>query len=32
MDFVLCLDSLGKFPLKLNLSKPPEEGSPGDMF
>ena len=32
VDFVLCLDSLGKSPLKLHVSKPPKEGSPGDKF
>lgn len=32
VDFVLCLDSLGKSPLKLHVSKPPKEGSPGDIF
>jgi len=32
VDFVLCLDSLGKSPLKLHVSKPPKEGSPGDLF
>ena len=29
VDFVLCLDSLGKSPLKLHVSKPPKEGSAG---
>ena len=32
VDFVLCLDSLGKSPLKLHVSKPPKEGSAGDKF
>ena len=33
VDFVLCLDSLGKpAPLKLHVSKPPKEGSAGDVF
>lgn len=33
VDFVLCLDSLGKAsPLKLHVSKPPKEGSPGEVF
>merc|ERR1719369_712452 len=33
VDFVLCLDTLGKeAPLKLHVSKPPKEGSPGDKF
>ena len=33
VDFVLCLDSLGKSsPLKLHVSKPPKEGSAGDVF
>lgn len=32
VDFVLCLDSLGKSPLKLHVSKPPLAGSPGDKF
>lgn len=33
VDFVLCLDSLGKAsPLKLHVSKPPKEGSAGDIF
>ena len=32
VDFVLCLDSLGRSPLKLHVSKPPKEGSPGDKF
>jgi len=32
VDFVLCLDSLGKSPLKLHVSKPPVAGSPGDKF
>ena len=29
VDFVLCLDSLGKTPLRLHVSKPPKDGSPG---
>jgi len=33
VDFVLCLDSLGKdVPLKLHVSKPPKEGSAGEIF
>jgi len=32
VDFVLCLDSLGKSPLRLHVSKPPKEGSAGDKF
>ena len=33
VDFVLCLDSLGRSgPLKLHVSKPPKEGSAGDKF
>jgi len=33
VDFVLCLDSIGKNTnLKLHVSKPPKEGSPGDIF
>jgi len=33
VDFVLCLDSLGKDgSLKLHVSKPPKEGSSGDIF
>lgn len=33
VDFVLCLDSLGKdTPLKLHVSKPPKEGSAGEVF
>ena len=33
VDFVLCLDSLGKAsPLKLHVSKPSKEGSAGDVF
>jgi len=33
VDFVLCLDSVGKpAPLKLHVSKPPKEGSAGDVF
>lgn len=32
VDFVLCLDSLGKTPLRLHVSKPPKDGSPGDKF
>ena len=31
VDFVLCLDSVGgASPLKLHVSKPPKEGSPGE--
>ena len=33
VDFVLCLDSVGNAnPLKLHVSKPPKEGSPGEVF
>ena len=33
VDFVLCLDSVGNTnPLKLHVSKPPKEGSPGEVF
>ena len=33
VDFVLCLDSVGNSnPLKLHVSKPPKEGSPGEVF
>ena len=33
VDFVLCLDSVGNSnPLKLHVSKPPKEGSPGELF
>ena len=33
VDFVLCLDSVGSTnPLKLHVSKPPKEGSPGEVF
>lgn len=33
VNFVLCLDSLGKgAPLKLHVSKPPKEGSAGEIF
>jgi len=33
VDFVLCLDSLAKdSALKLHVSKPPKEGSAGDVF
>ena len=33
VDFVLCLDSLGSSDqLKLHVSKPPKEGSAGEVF
>jgi hypothetical protein len=33
VDFVLCLDSVGRAaPLKLHVSKPPKEGSAGEVF
>jgi len=33
VDFVLCLDTVGKeSPMKLHVSKPPKEGSAGEIF
>ena len=33
VDFVLCLDTIGSSaPLKLHVSKPPKEGSAGEVF
>ena len=32
VDLVLCLDSLGKSPLRLHVAKPTKKGSAGDKF